>query len=387
MAGHVQYRGNGSYLLVYHIGYDANGKRIRKTKTVKAKNKREALKKLAEFVTEIENGLYIEPSRTKFGEFVKIWKKQVEKELAPNTIEMYNYQLNGRILPAFSHMKLEDISHIHINNYLDSLENENLSSSTIQKHFNILSSIFRLAEKYELIKSNPMKKAYKPKVTYKQFQVYNSSELKLLHQLLNKEENKQQVLIVKLALTTGMRKGEILALQWDDIDFETNTINIRHSLCYTKANGYELRKPKTKSSIRKVAPPKKLMEQLKQHKLVKMKERLEAAELWQGGKYFFVFSSTFGKPLYPDVPNKWWSRFLERTNKYLIANNQKPLKKIRFHDLRHCAATDLINRGIHPYSISKRLGHSNISTTMDVYGHYLEEADQKIADMLNEDYI
>lgn len=285
MAGHVQYRGNGSYLLVYHIGYDANGKRIRKTKTVKAKNKREALKKLAEFVTEIENGLYIEPSRTKFGEFVKIWKKQVEKELAPNTIEMYNYQLNGRILPAFSHMKLEDISHIHINNYLDSLENENLSSSTIQKHFNILSSIFRLAEKYELIKSNPMKKAYKPKVTYKQFQVYNSSELKLLHQLLNKEENKQQVLIVKLALTTGMRKGEILAF------------------------------------------------------------------------------------------------------KYLIANNQKPLKKIRFHDLRHCAATDLINRGIHPYSISKRLGHSNISTTMDVYGHYLEEADQKIADMLNEDYI
>lgn len=76
MAGHVQYRGNGSYLLVYHIGYDANGKRIRKTKTVKAKNKREALKKLAEFVTEIENGLYIEPSRTKFGEFVKIWKNK-----------------------------------------------------------------------------------------------------------------------------------------------------------------------------------------------------------------------------------------------------------------------------------------------------------------------
>lgn len=183
-----------------------------------------------------------------------------------------------------------------------------------------------------------------------------------------------------------MRKGELLALQWYDIDFSTNTIHVRHSLSYTKGNGYKLKEPKTKGSIRKIAPPKKLMDELRKHKMKKSTERIEAAELWEGGKHFFVFSSTFGKPLFP-VPNRWWTRFINRANKTLKKNNKPPLKKIRFHDLRHTAATDLINKGANIHSISKRLGHANITTTMNIYGHYLEEADQKIAEMLDEDYI
>src|SRR5699024_9855890 len=115
----------------------------------------------------------------------------------------------------------------------------------------------------------------------------------------NKEENTQMVLIIKMALLTGMRKGEILALQWEDVDFATNTIQVRHSLSYTKDNGYQLKEPKTKKSIRKVAPPKKFMNELQKHKLVKSTERMEASELWEGGEYFFMFSSDFGKPLFP----------------------------------------------------------------------------------------
>ncbi len=94
---------------------------------------------------------------------------------------------------------------------------------------------------------------------------------------------------------------------------------------------------------------------------------MESEEIWEGGKYSFVFSTDLGKPLDPSVPNKWWRRFLKR----------KGFKKIRFHDFRHTAATDLINRGSNIHSISKRLGHANITTTMNIYGHYLEEADQK----------
>ena len=160
-----------------------------------------------------------------------------------------------------------------------------------------------------------------------------------------------------------------------------------HSLSYTKNDGYFLKEPKTKGSIRKVAPPKKLMEELKKHIYKKKTDRMEAAELWEGGKYKFVFSSSMGKPYNLDVPNRWWTRFLERVNKELEKNDKPTLKKIRFHDLRHTAATDLINKGANIHSISKRLGHANITTTMNIYGHYLEEADQKIAEMLDEDYI
>jgi len=184
-------------------------------------------------------------------------------------------------------------------------------------------------------------------------------------------------LMIKLALLTGMRKGEILALQWDNVDFATNTIHIQHSLSYTKEYGYHLKEPKTKGSIRKVAPPRKFMDELKKHIYTKKTERMEAVELWEGGKCYFVFSSDLGKPFHLDSPNRWWSRFLKRTG----------FKKIRFHDLRHTAATNLLNKNANIHSISKRLGHSNIKTTMNIYGHYLEEADQKIADMLDEDYI
>jgi|SRR5690625_2703707 len=387
MAGHIQDRGNGSYLLVYHIGYDANGKRLRKTRTVKAKNPSEAKKKLAAFVTEIELGEYVAPSHMRFGNYVDVWKKHAEKTLAPKTIEMYTYLLDGRILPALGHYKLEDITHVHINGFLESLGEDKLASSTIKKHYNVIRNIFNLATKNEIINKNPFDKVDKPIVRYKPGQVYNSEELKQLYQLLNKEKNKQQVLIVKLALNTGMRKGEILGLQWDDIDFTTNTIHIKHSLSYTKASGYILKDPKTEGSNRKVAPPKKLMEELKKHIYKKKTDRMEASELWEGGKYHFVFSSDLGKPLHQNVPSRWWNRFIDRVNREFKKEDKPSFKKIRFHDLRHTAATDLINRGANTHSISKRLGHANIKTTMNIYGHYLEEADQKIADMLDEDYI
>lgn len=387
MAGSIQDRGNGSYFLAYHIGYDANGKRIRRTRTIKCRNITEARKKLSEFVTEVEKGEYVSPSNKKFHSFVEAWKKHATKKLAPSTIEMYTYLLDARMLPAFAHLDIEDISHVFIEDYMETLLDDELSTSTIQKHHNLLNNIFKFALTNELIKRNPMDKVEKVSVTYEPGQVYNSNELKLLYQLLNKEENKQQVLIIKTALLTGMRKGEILALQWDDVDFSTNTIHVRHSLSYTKDNGYIIKEPKTKGSVRKIAPPRKFMSELKKQIAKKRTDRVAASELWEGGKYHFVFSSDLGKPLHLDSPNRWWRRFHERINAHIKENEKPILKRIRFHDLRHTAATDLINRGANPHSISKRLGHANIKTTMNIYGHYLEEADQKIADMLDEDYI
>src|SRR5699024_6203667 len=109
MAGHVQERGNGSYLLVYHVGYDADGKRIRKTKTVKAKNKTEAKKMLSAFVTEIDKGEYVSPSHLKLSDYTKTWKKEHYKKVSPYTQETYDNALNNHILPSLGHLKIENI--------------------------------------------------------------------------------------------------------------------------------------------------------------------------------------------------------------------------------------------------------------------------------------
>lgn len=203
--------------------------------------------------------------------------------------------------------------------------------------------------------------------------IYNTDEIEQFIKILNREENKQMALFLKLAITSGARRGELLALQWNDIDFNNNTIRIEHSLSYTKALGYQVRMPKTESSVRTISISPKIMNELKGHKHLKNTDRIEAKELWEGGKYFFVFSSTFGKPFYPSVPSRYLSRLIERTG----------LKKIRFHDLRHSHVTYLMNEGATLNDISKRLGHNSISTTYDIYGHLDRKRDKAIADMFN----
>src|SRR5699024_1053496 len=124
----------------------------------KASGIMEAREKLAAFVTEVKQGEFVAPSHIKLRDYIPIWKRERKKKVAPSTIETYDYLLNGRILPSLGHLKLENIKPIHISNFLESLEEEGLSTSTIQKNFNVLNGVFQLAVKNETIKKNPLDK-------------------------------------------------------------------------------------------------------------------------------------------------------------------------------------------------------------------------------------
>lgn len=376
---YLEKRGKNSWRLVVNAGYDANGKRIRRTKTVKGLTKREAEKELAKFQAEVEAGEYIAPEKMTFADFVEEWKeKYAKKHLGPKTYETYVLHLRNRIIPAMGHLRLDQIKPIHIINFLENLEEEGLrqdgkqgklSQGTIEYYHKILRNVFKRAEEWKLIKESPAASVKKPKTAYKEAQVYDQKQVEALFEALEKEPLTWKVMIT-LAVTCGLRRGELLGLEWEHIDLEAGTIHIKQNLTYVSGQGFVIKEPKTKNSIRKVTVPQHVIKMLRKLKLQKMEERMKADDLWEGGERFFVFSSWNGKPINPSSVKTWWKRFTDRHN----------LPYIRFHDLRHTSATLLINQGVHMKTISARLGHANILTTMNIYGHALEEADRAAAE-------
>lgn len=378
-SGSIEKRGKDKWRLTVSLGFDQDGERIRKRKTVQAKNKTEARKRLAEFIAEIEAGEYIDPSKMKFADFVEEWKEKYgKKHLGEKTYETYLLHLRNRIIPAFGHLKIDEIRPMHIISFLENLAEDGirrdgqqggLSSGTIQYHHRILRNIFKRAEEWKVIKESPAAGVKKPKDTPKETHVYDEKQVSSLFEALDREPIRWQA-FVTLAVTSGLRRGELLALEWDHVDLDNGTIHIKQNLTYVKGTGFIIKEPKTKNSIRKVAIPPHVIALLKKLKLQKYEERIKADDLWEGGKRFFLFSSWQGKPMHPSSVKTWWTRFIKRNK----------LPYIRFHDLRHTSATLLINQGVHMKTISARLGHANILTTMNIYGHALEEADKSAAE-------
>lgn len=382
MAGSVEKRGKDSWRLTVALGYDQNGKQIKKRKTVKASGIREAKKLLTQFEAEILAGEYIDPQKMLLADFVSEWRsKYAVDHLSPTTLARYDEMIRGRILPEFGHMHLDKIKTLQVLSFLEKLKQDGargdgkeggLSSGSIQYYHRVLKNIFSRAVEWKIIKDNPVAGAKKPKVVQKQTEVYSEENVKFLLMGLEKESLMWQVLI-KLAITTGMRKGELLGLEWEHIDLKEGVISVKQASIYTKDNGYEIKKPKTRNSIRKLSLPAPVLSDLKKYRKLSLENRMKMEDMWEEGKHFFLFTATNGKPLNPSSVYTWWGRFIKRNN----------LPYIRFHDLRHTSATLLINQGVHMKTISSRLGHASISTTMNIYGHALEEADKKAAAMFN----
>lgn len=377
----LQKRGNDSWLLVVEAGIGADGKRIRRTKTIKAKGIREARKMLAEFETEVGAGHYIAPEKMTFAAFVEEWKeKYADSELGIKMLDIYLRFIKNRILPVFGHMRLDKIQLFHIVNFISDLgkegsrqdgKNGKLSSGTIQYIHRIIANIMNKAVEWRLLKNNPAE-IQKPKVKRKEIEVYDEDEVALLFELLEREPMKWRIMIM-LAITTALRRGELIALEWGHVNWTKGIIEVKQSISHSINGQRIITEPKTLKSNRKVSLPDTVVEHLKEYYLEALKKRLALGDAWKGGDHFFVFSNDEGMAYYPETPYLWFRAFLKKHG----------LKYIRFHDLRHTSATLLINKGVHAKLISERLGHSNISTTMNIYGHALQSADRDAANKLD----
>ncbi len=248
---------------------------------------------------------------------------------------------------------------------------EKLSGKTILHHHRLISSILEKAVKWQIILSNPCDRVEPPKAERYEAEYLDENQA---HELLTclQSEPLQYRTIITLLLYTGMRRGELCGLEWSDIDFKNSLIDISKSSLYLPERGIFDDTTKTQSSNRVIKIPSAVIELLTEYKRYQIAERLKLGDKWIDSKK--VFTQWNGKPIHPDTITGWFAHFIRRHN----------LPPIHLHSLRHTNATLLIASGADLRTVSKRLGHSNMTTTANIYTHAIKSADERAAELLGD---
>ena len=250
-------------------------------------------------------------------------------------------------------------------------DKEKLSGTTALYYHRVISSILQTAVYWQVIPSNPCSRVKPPKAEHKEARFLDDAQARELLRCLDSEPLIYKTLF-NVILFSGMRRGEICGLTWSDVDFEHGIVDINKSSLYLVDRGIFDDDTKNASSRRVIRLPDQALQLLKEWKTEQDKQRLKAGDRWQNsGK---VFTSWDGKPIHPDTVSGWFHDFIRRHD----------LPEITVHSLRHTNATLLIASGTDIKTVSKRLGHANVTTTGNIYTHAIKTADEIAADTLND---
>lgn len=243
-----------------------------------------------------------------------------------------------------------------------------LSNKTILEHHRLIHTILTQAEKEMLVQYNAAAKATPPKAAKKEVNYFQPEDIVKIREALDKEPLKWKV-ATHLLLITGCRRGEIMGLRWDRVDFANNKIKIDTNLLYSAKRGIYEDTTKT-GTVRFIKLPTETMELLRQYRRWYMELKIKNGDRWQDTGFLFVKEN--GEPMIPDGITAWLSEFSKRHD----------LPHINPHAFRHTMASILINSGKDVVSVSKRLGHAKVSTTTDIYSHIIMEADEQASECL-----
>jgi integrase len=381
----VQKRGN-SYRLIGSCGYDVDGKQVRPTKTWTPRNgmtekqiKKELERQKVLFDEECLKGLA--NKKVKFAKFTEQWfKEYAEITLKKQTIESYRYH-SHKVNAFFGHLWLDKITPRHIQKFItemleaereDSREGK-LTPKTIRNHIGYISSIMSYAVKMGYIANNPCRAVTLPKDFSKEKNIYTLEEVQQILDFLSEEpaEKLQYVVFIVLCIYTGFRRGEILGLEWGDIDFENNIITINRSSYYTHNYGVYTDTPKSKTSYRSVFLPDEVVELIKKHREQQAEYAVSLGDKWQETQR--LFTAFDGKDLHPDAPRKYFQRFCKKHN----------IPFISLHGFRHFNASLQINQGLDIKTVQQSLGHSSASTTLNTYAHAFQSAQSKVLNVIS----
>ena len=343
-------------------------------------SKREAQEALTKVMASISTGTHIEPSRMLMSEFMsREWLPAIRSTIRPNTYLSYSGHVECHIIPALGTLPLQHVSASHINAFYSRLltggrgqGKGGLSPATVRRVHATLHRALKDAVRWNRLIKNPVDAADPPRAPSAdaEMKVWSAKELKMF--LTSQQESRLYPLWLTLA-TTGMRRGEILGLSWEDVDLEAGRLSIRKTRVML---GYatHISEPKTRRGRRLVALDPATVASLKAQRRRQKIERLAGGGNWKDSGY--VFTREDGEPYHPERVSKLFK----------AATKGAGLPRIRLHDLRHTYATLALSADVHPKIVSERLGHANIAITLDTYSHAIpalsEEAASRVAALM-----
>jgi len=351
---------NGSFRAQIRL----NGERLSHT----AKTEKECIDWRKKTITQIDQGLTFTGAQTTVAELLEGWLVSIKPSYQRDSWYIYEMNSHKRIIPAIGSIKLKDLIPEHIQRLYDTELQKGTGRRTIEVIHVILHKSLDYAVKRVLIGRNPTDLTNPPRPYKKEMKFYDENET---NQFLLAAHGDRNEVLYQLVLATGLRQSEALGLKWSDLDLEKCTLTVQRQLIRNFKKGDYFKTTKTASGRRSIKIGKQTLEKLKEHKKNQDLEKMEA-ESWEEND--LVFPSRLGTPM--DQSN------LLRSFKSLI--RKSGLKEIRFHDLRHTAASLMLNHGVPVIIVSKRLGHSKVSVTLDTYGHIMNELQDEAAEPIDD---
>lgn len=372
----------------YQARYTFNGKRC----TLYGKDLKEVQKKLRDVKYEMDHGIYAKPDKVTVDSWFKVWKEEyASNNMRENTLAHVDSMYKYHIKPEIGHMKMQEVRTEHIQMLLNKMKKESYSTDFMKRVRNVVSQMFKQAYKNDMIYRNPVDNAVTPTgKEKKEHRVLTEQEQK---KFLEYAKGNEYELVFVLGLSTGMRIGEIQALQWKDVDFKNLLISIDGTLIKVDGKEYIKGPTKTKSSRRSVPLLPDVAKRLKEHRKEQLKYRMILGPEWQQvkGVEDLLFCTPIGRPLSRSVIYNAIDRIIEQINhdERMKAREEgrEPVIFGHFssHTMRHTFATRALENGIPPKVVQELLGHSTIKTTMDIYTHVLPKTKndeiQKIASL------
>lgn len=347
------------------------GKRSRKYKTVRGR-KKEAEKVMAEMITKIEHGTYVEPSKMTLNDLLEQWLESYCKpNLQPRSYESYRMIARRHFAESLGKIKLQDLKPIHIQSY-QTEKLKDLSGTTVQNHHHILSQAIKYGIRLQLIETNPVEVIKAPPRDEPQLQYLDREGV---NKVLELSKGKWLHPYIYVAIHTGMRRGEMLGLEWDRVDLKGGKISVVQTLQRVRNEGLIFKKPKTKSSKRMITISQDVVKVLKKLKKRQAKLRLKYKNYYQEKNLVFCEErkSRAGEPCNPYTVTRRWNRIADKAG----------YPDVRLHDLRHTHATLLLSAGVNVKIIQERMGHAKVTTTLDTYSHVVPTLQREAAEKLD----
>jgi integrase len=367
----IKRKGSNNYTIVLQLGLDpATGKRKQQWITA-GPSKREAEKQLAKLIHELDSGTFTKPNKKTLAQYLKEWINSVRGNLSPRTVEGYITIIN-RIIPSLGAVPITQLKPDVIQKYYsDSLTNGRLnkpgglSPLTVRHHHALLHRALKNAMEWGLIMRNPADAAHPPHPQPSEINIMSKDEIQAF---LEAAKQTPYFHLFHTILFTGLRRSEVLALRWSDVDLLSSQISVSRSIHQLHDGSYIFRQPKSAKGRRTVALSSSATQVLREYREKTTTERLLSGNLLRDDD--LVFGGSDGSPIRPNTITRAWSDLAKRCS----------ISASRLHDARHSHASIMLKAGVHPRIVQERLGHSTIAITLDIYSHVspgLQEAAAK----------